>query len=74
MTVIAAVYLPDSPLHVVSILCHVCQQLIAMGCTIWQDSRIAASVQVYSLSNKSLSISIVFLAAPRAVELTVIDD
>ena len=46
MTVIVAVYLPDSPLqcHVGSILrhVHVCQQLITA--IVWQDSRIAASV------------------------------
>ena len=46
MTVIVAVYLPDSPLHihVVSIPCHVCQQLITIRAVVWQDSRIAASI------------------------------
>ena len=78
MTTIVAVYLPDSPLHahVVSILCHVCQQ--SMATVVWQDSHIAAtgsSARLCSIvSVNSKSISITFLTAPHTVELTVIDD
>ena len=62
-------YLPDSPLHIVSILCHVWQQLIATGHSLARQShsclRLCCTV---SVSTKSISIA--FLAAPRAIELT----
>ena len=83
-------------LHVVSILCHVCQQLasspgpsppnaswgrpdeasqqlIATGHSLAREPHSCLCYTV-SVSSKSLSISIAFLAAPRAVEQTVIDD
>ena len=43
MTVIVAVYLPDSPLHVVSIPCHITVNSYR-SMAHRQDSRIAASV------------------------------
>ena len=57
MTVIAAMYLPDSPFHIVSILCHVCQQLIATGRSLARQphSCLCSSVQSQRAASHCLS-------------------
>ena len=70
MTVIVAVYLSDlSPLHVVSIPCHVAMPTVNIYCSLARQSH---SYTTVSVSSKSIPIT--FLATPRAIEPTVIDD
>ena len=51
-TVIVAVYLPDSPLHVVSILC---QQLIAA--VVWQETELYQYAASVVQSRRAVSLS-----------------
>ena len=62
MTVIVAVYLPDSPLHIVSILCHVCQQLIVT--VVWQEGRTTAAL-LYSLNEQQVHLDCLFNRSSR---------